>query len=126
MKKKAISLLLSIILIFAFAAPSFAMGAEDTNPLEAALVIQPRAVELYICGSAVNLRTGPGTSYSQVVSGVTFNYGNYVVDVYNSAYGGSIAYDGSGNLWRYVKGASGPLSGYTGWVLNTYVASNNV
>lgn len=115
---------------FALAVPGFAMGSEDAESLETeALEMQPqsvRGVELYINASAVNLRTGPGTSYSQVVSGVTMNYGDYVVYTYNSTYKVSFAYDGNGGLWHYVTVASGPLSGYSGWVYYAFISSNSV
>ena len=102
--KKAISIILSLAMLVAFAAFSFPAFAD--GPATPAAV----TATWHIIASAVNLRTAPGISYS---SDGNVQYGNTFTN-YGVVYG-------EGIYWRYCKMTSGPCVNKTGYVSNMYV-----
>lgn len=116
MKKRIIAMLLVLTLALC-ALPICALAAapiEDDG-------IAPNYVTLYyINADSVNLRSGPGTSYS---SGGQVNKNDTLI--LNSS-SGTFVYYGDGYKWYRVTMTSGQCSGQGGYVVSSYVSSKQV
>lgn len=102
--KKAISIILSLAMLVAFAA--FSSPAFAESPATPAAV----TATWHIIASSVNLRSGPGTSYS---SGGNVQYGDTFTNF-------GVVY-GEGIYWRHCKMTSGSCVNQSGYVSNMYV-----
>lgn len=117
MKKRLLAFIVVLILLVGVF-PASAFAAEGDN---GSIALPDYVTIYYITGSNVNLRSGPGTSYS---SGGYVQYGDTLDFVYN--YNGSFTYQGEGYWWYHVLMTSGENSGNRGYVVSDYVGSRQV
>lgn len=117
MKKR----LLAILLVFMMAVCAFPVSAFAAG-IDAGGSVSPNNTWVYyIKGNNVNLRSGPGTSFS---SGGQVNNGDTLDLIFNS--NGNFVYEGDGYTWYHVHMTSGQCAGSNGYVAKNYVTSKSV
>lgn len=116
MKKRIMAMLLVLTLALC-TLPICALAADSRESTP----ITPNTTTLYyINADSVNLRSGPGTSYS---SGGQVNKNDTLI---LSPVDGTFVYYGDGYKWYRVTMTSGQCSGRCGYVVWTYVSSKQV
>ncbi len=117
MKKRLISALLVLVLaICVFPVSAFAANLNESGDFA-----PMSALSYYINANNVNLRSGPGTSYT---SGGQVNNGDTLEFVYG--YNGTFSYYGEGYNWYHVRMVSGQCAAKKGYVVSAYVSSRPV
>jgi hypothetical protein len=103
-----VAVMLSSVVAFASAADFDGINADDSD----SFAVSVTAVDGYINGTNVNLRSGPGTTYSSL--GQLDQYDTF------QDYWEPFVY-ANGYYWCRIKMLSGPHSGESGWVAINYL-----